>query len=319
MDFINYLKEGYQQFLWLGIAVLGVVWLIVLYLLFKQRNVYGILWLAVTILAGVVIWSGWHSYVQAREAKLVVLIAKFDGPEEVYGLRNEILEKLNADFANDTEVAIESINEVITPDSKSGSPRAVELGKSYQADVVIWGWYRPTENPNITIHIENLIPEQLTLLEKSSTLHPVTTLEDLESFTFQQQAGQETSALLFFMTGYISFKAGKYNDAIARFDNALASTDEMLLLNNRAKIYLYRGTSHYLLKQYNHAVPDFTKAIELDPNDADAYNNRGSAYQDLGEYDQAIQDYSKSIELDPNSAVAYNNRGTVYCEPTAHS
>ena len=96
MDFINYLREGYQQFLWLGIAMSGIIWLIVLWLLFKQRNVYWMLYLIVTILAGVVVWNGWHSYVQAREDKLVVLIAKFDGPEERYKLRDEILKQLKA-------------------------------------------------------------------------------------------------------------------------------------------------------------------------------------------------------------------------------
>ena len=58
LDFINYLREGYQQFLRLGIAFLGVIWLIVLWLLFKQRNIYGILWLAVTVISGPVIWNG---------------------------------------------------------------------------------------------------------------------------------------------------------------------------------------------------------------------------------------------------------------------
>jgi tetratricopeptide (TPR) repeat protein len=50
----------------------------------------------------------------------------------------------------------------------------------------------------------------------------------------------------------------------------------------------------------------------LDPNSADAYNNRGTVYSDLKEYERAIEDYNKTIELDPNSADAYNNRGTVY-------
>jgi tetratricopeptide (TPR) repeat protein len=46
----------------------------------------------------------------------------------------------------------------------------------------------------------------------------------------------------------------------------------------------------------------------LDPNSADAYNNRGTAYDDLKEYERAIEDYNKAIELDPNYALAYDNR-----------
>ena len=55
---------------------------------------------------------------------------------------------------------------------------------------------------------------------------------------------------------------------------------------------------------YNSAIDDFTRAIELDPNDAKAYNNRGIAYRYLGEYQQAIDDSTKAIELDSNDAEA---------------
>jgi hypothetical protein len=94
----------------------------------------------------------------------VVLIAAFEGPEEVYGLRNEIIENLNADFSDDEKIEIVIIDNVIT--LTQGSDYARKLGERRLADVVIWGWYRPTENPNITIHIENLSPEQLLPISK---------------------------------------------------------------------------------------------------------------------------------------------------------
>ena len=39
------------------------------------------------------------------------------------------------------------------------------------------------------------------------------------------------------------------------------------------------------------------KAIELKPNFAEAYNNRGIAYGIKGEYNRAIEDFDKAIEL----------------------
>ena len=44
---------------------------------------------------------------------------------------------------------------------------------------------------------------------------------------------------------------------------------------------------------------DLKKAIDLNPQDAEAYYNRGLAYDELSNYNQAIKDYTKVIELDP--------------------
>ena len=45
-------------------------------------------------------------------------------------------------------------------------------------------------------------------------------------------------------------------------------------------------------------IADSTKAIEKNPDDAEAYRERANAWEEKGDYDQAIADYSKAIELD---------------------
>jgi tetratricopeptide (TPR) repeat protein len=59
---------------------------------------------------------------------------------------------------------------------------------------------------------------------------------------------------------------------------------------------------HRDLQQYERAIADFFKAIELDPKNAWAWNNRGFAYAGLKKWDQASGDFSKAIELDPKYA-----------------
>ena len=59
-------------------------------------------------------------------------------------------------------------------------------------------------------------------------------------------------------------------------------------------------------------IADYTRAIELNPDDTSAYNDRGIAYADSGDLYHAILDFSKVIELDPDYAMAYNNRGISY-------
>ena len=70
-----------------------------------------------------------------------------------------------------------------------------------------------------------------------------------------------------------------------------------------------RAISKMNLKDYNGAIADYTKAIELNPNYALAYYNRGISKKDLEDNYGAIADYNKAIELDPNYTSAYVNRG----------
>ena len=64
--------------------------------------------------------------------------------------------------------------------------------------------------------------------------------------------------------------------------------------------------------RYSQAVPEYDKAIQLNPNFAPAYNNRGAAYNKMGSYETAIADCNKAIELDPNLATAYSNRASAF-------
>ncbi|MDD3552941.1 MAG: tetratricopeptide repeat protein [Deltaproteobacteria bacterium] len=66
------------------------------------------------------------------------------------------------------------------------------------------------------------------------------------------------------------------------------------------------------LRRVDRTIEDCSKAIQLNPNDADAYNNRGDAYAHKGQYDRTIKDCDKAIQLNPNLAAAYYNRGLAY-------
>ena len=51
---------------------------------------------------------------------------------------------------------------------------------------------------------------------------------------------------------------------------------------------------------YESAIADFTRALELDPNDANAWHNRGLIYSDIDEPEKAIADYGRAIEINPD-------------------
>ena len=82
--------------------------------------------------------------------------------------------------------------------------------------------------------------------------------------------------------------------------------------NKSAEEAFEKGAKAYKNKDFNSAIINYTKAIELDPKYAKAYSNRGLAYSDLKKHEEAIADYTIAIELDCKDAIAYDKRGDVY-------
>jgi tetratricopeptide (TPR) repeat protein len=78
---------------------------------------------------------------------------------------------------------------------------------------------------------------------------------------------------------------------------------------NTASDFYDRGNARKAKGDLDGAIADYTKAIEIDPHDADIYYNRGVAERAKGDFGQAIADYSKAIKINPCHAYAYNNRG----------
>ena len=61
--------------------------------------------------------------------------------------------------------------------------------------------------------------------------------------------------------------------------------------------YNNRGTAYNTKGQYDQAISDFTKAIEINPKYAGAYYNRGDAFYKKGEYNRALDDVNKAQSL----------------------
>ncbi|MFA6281336.1 MAG: tetratricopeptide repeat protein [Candidatus Omnitrophota bacterium] len=90
-----------------------------------------------------------------------------------------------------------------------------------------------------------------------------------------------------------------WNDALGNYVNV------DLIYNNRGAAYSAKGN-------YNQAIADYSKTIELNPNFFEAYDNRGIVYIHNGNYSQAILDFTKAIEINHKYANAYYNRAGAY-------
>ena len=48
---------------------------------------------------------------------------------------------------------------------------------------------------------------------------------------------------------------------------------------------------------YDSALNDFNKSLEIEPNNAFAWKKRGDVYRMLEKYDKALYDFNKSLAL----------------------
>lgn len=54
-------------------------------------------------------------------------------------------------------------------------------------------------------------------------------------------------------------------------------------------------------------IANLTEAIKTDPNDPIAYTNRGVAYFEMGDFDRAVADFQKALDLKPTDTTYLNN------------
>ncbi|MDP2922339.1 MAG: tetratricopeptide repeat protein [Candidatus Omnitrophota bacterium] len=81
---------------------------------------------------------------------------------------------------------------------------------------------------------------------------------------------------------------------------------------SQAGFYFVQGGDCLFGGDYNQAIENYEKAIQIDPNYVEAYNNLGYSYRSIGKYKQAITYYQKAIQIKPNFIPAYANLGALY-------
>ena len=97
------------------------------------------------------------------------------------------------------------------------------------------------------------------------------------------------------------------------YDRAIADFTKAIEINPKdGDAYGFRGLAYTRKDNYDLAIADFTKVIEINPKDGDAYRARGIAYGRKDNYDRAIADFTKAIEINPKDGDAYGFRGLAY-------
>ncbi|MFN4255960.1 MAG: tetratricopeptide repeat protein [Saprospiraceae bacterium] len=102
----------------------------------------------------------------------------------------------------------------------------------------------------------------------------------------------------------LALRLKKPDEALADFNIALETKpDHDKSLENRAVLFLQK-------RQAAEAFRDADALVRVKPDFGRAYLLRGNANGYLGKVDEAIADYSKCVELDPENDEAWGNRGS---------
>ena len=113
----------------------------------------------------------------------------------------------------------------------------------------------------------------------------------------------------------LRFTGREINDDI---DGVLHTIDRAIA-DRDAYFYCRSGISDTEEGDYDQALANLNRAIELDSNYAYAYHKRGSVYFKKGDYNRSIADFSTAITLNPDFAPTYWERGMAYAQIGDHT
>lgn len=119
------------------------------------------------------------------------------------------------------------------------------------------------------------------------------------------QAQDPVSPNDFSQRGISRFEKNDLNGAIADFTNAIELKGQQLEF-----CFYFRGIALYRLGRLDEAIADLSKAITLKQHPR-FYDDRGNLLAQKGDFESAMADLNRAIEIEPKYAKAYGDRGIV--------
>jgi tetratricopeptide (TPR) repeat protein len=109
----------------------------------------------------------------------------------------------------------------------------------------------------------------------------------------------------YYNRGLLYAQNGKFNEALADFNKAIA-------LKQYPKAYVARANVYYMLKDFSKAMSDAETILKTEPNNVKANFVVANCYDDLNQLDKAMGYYNKVIALNTSDPSFYLRRAIVY-------
>jgi aspartyl protease family protein len=210
-------------------------------------------------------------------------------------------------------------NGFLTKDDVIGKAKFIDATGNISIGTIIN--IKKLELSNLTIHnVQASIVES----QNAPLLFGQSAMAKIGRFTFDPNSGAltflgksdkifvgEVGSPVVVSRNYARDAEAKYE--LKDYEGAISDLTKALQLdpNNSTRCY-QRGNAKWQLKDYYGAIRDCEKAIELNPKFSEAYSIIGNCNLALNKPSAALFDFSKAIELDSYNKYAYYNRGIVY-------
>jgi tetratricopeptide (TPR) repeat protein len=122
----------------------------------------------------------------------------------------------------------------------------------------------------------------------------------------------QLTPILHFYRAVSKVKTNQYDAAIEDYTKAIQ-------LNPQKSKYIYhRGLAHFQLSQYQLAKKDFQTTLVMDGGNSDIYVKLAFLKQQENDLKGAIEGYTKAIEFNPKFSTPYYYRGLIYLQVLLH-
>lgn len=117
------------------------------------------------------------------------------------------------------------------------------------------------------------------------------------------------------MNQYRYFNRGKRYMEVGDYDKAIRDFSRAIELESKYVFaYTERGLAWEMKGFHEKALADYDKAVSINPEYGKTYKYRAFTWEAMGEYVKAIDDCKKAIELNPDDSEAFYQMGSIYCK-----
>jgi len=111
----------------------------------------------------------------------------------------------------------------------------------------------------------------------------------------------------------LTSRGASYQEETHQYDLALADLNKAIELNSKLVLaHSNRGIVHLKLGNRDQALIDFNNALKLDAKHALSLHSRATIYMDRGQYKKALADFDSALAIDEHNPSIHYNQGVAY-------